>query len=323
MEPNDFLLSSPKKIFFYGIKPYRFRVFCMYTSVIAGFVCGYSLPYFLKVIADKISTTHQIAYSLSDFYTPLFCIFLILVGQELFFRIGHILETFITVRVFDRVTTKIYKTLINRPTAFFEQTFSGELNRYLEQIGSGVKFFIDFFPWEIGWIVVAPLVTIVLLAQANMWLVLVFIVWFLLFVLVSFFSLRWIYRQSKNISESYGELSGAVVDVFANTSIVHGFAAYDYEYMRYRGYMDAVISAERRERKIEIFNKFQQGISVLLLVLSLVTTGIFLFIKNLITVGDFLIIAAIIPTFIDIVRSGGDVVIKAVHNYADFKNAIA
>ncbi len=318
---TDFL-QSPWTAFWYALEGQRGKLFFMYAFMIIGNVGAYSIPYFLKLIVDRISAPGPAPVSLSDFATPLLLITVVVIGQELFYRSGHVLESIIAVRAFDRITSSLYQTLLKRPAAYFEETFAGELNWRITQIGSATKFFIDSFPWEIGWPVIASIVTIFLLRIASVWLVVVFVLWLLLFLLLSYFFLRLHYRATKAVAKTYADLNGSIVDTLGNMPVVSAFGAENYEYCHYRTFMDPALKAERWERRILVINKFHQGMSFVLLSLSLTLTSIFLFIRGELTVGNFIIVAATIPSFAGIIWNFGDIVIRAIRNYGECKNAV-
>jgi len=318
---NSFL-QSPVKAFFYAVKPFRVRFVIMILFAIVGNAFAYLLPYFLKLIADKVSGVPEGSLSMSDFYPLLFIITGVLIGQELCLRIGHYLETTFVVKSFDRITSRMFEFLLNRPLAYFEEKFSGELTRRVEQVGSAVKFFIELFPWEVAWPLLAAVMTTILLFNANFWLGVVFIAWFKFFCITSFIILRIQFFMTQKVSEKHADLSGTLVDVFSNVSLVHTFAAHEYEYTHYRRFMNDAVSAENSERRIGLINRLQQSASLVLLGFSLTITSVFLFTKGLITVGDFIIVGATISTFVGIVFSFGEIVVRGIREYGEINNAI-
>jgi len=130
------------------------------------------------------------------------------------------------------------------------------------------------------------------------------------------------YLRSSVLSEKQADLSGTLVDVFGNISLVQTFAAHKQEYTHYRRFMDSAVVAENAERRISLFNKFQQGGSLILLSAALVMASIILFTKGMITIGDFVIVGATIQAFVGIVFSFGEIVIRGVRQYGEMKNAL-
>ena len=317
---NPFFLKSPLKAFIYAIKTRRVYLGTMYTCIILGNVLGYMDAYFIKIIVDKISSGN--VHALRDLMTPLIFTGIVLTGGELFFRLGHALETTIVLKAFDRITSFLYKNLLNRPTAYFEDKFSGELNRRVEQIGEAVKFFIESFPWQIGWPIIGSIMTAVLLSTVHSLLFWTFIVWLVLFVASSYFLLRLQYKLSKVVSEKSASLSGTIVDVLGNTSAVHAFAAHEYEDSYYRTYMDETLKADKKSRIMYLINKTQQGTSILLLSGVLILVGVELFLKGEITVGGFVIITSVLGSFPGIVWNIGEIITRATTTTGEFKNAL-
>ncbi len=315
-------LESPKKAFLYATQPYRFRIGFMYLCIIAGNACAYTVPYLLKLVADRVVGAPPGSLAISDFTSSLLTIVLVLFGQEAFYRVGHWLETTMVVRIYDRLTTAVYEMLLNRPAAYFEEKFSGELTRRVEQVGTTVKLIVEQFPWELGWPAVAAAMTTVLLSTAHPLLVTVFVAWLALFLGTSYPLLRWQYRQAQAVSEMQADLSGTIVDVLGNTPLVQAFGAQDYERAHYRKFMDRTVEAENLERKVVLYNKAQQGTSIVVLSISLIVTSIVLFTRGAITVGDFVIVAATLPTFTGIIWNLGEIVIRCTRSYGEMKNAL-
>lgn len=313
-------VESPWRVFLFSVWPVRRMLFGMLLCIVFGNAAAMSAPYFLKLIVDTVAGGGS--FSLSDFTFPLVAIGLLMLSQEVIYRTGHVLETFAVVPAFDRATTSVYELLLSRPAAYFEDTLSGELGRRVEQIGTAIKYFLEYFPWEMGWVLVAATVTAILLSTAHPLLFLVFFTWLIIFFTLSFFLLRWQFRTATTLAEEHAALTGTVVDALGNIGLVHTFAAHDYERSYFRQFMQHVKDAEYRDRYVSIVNKSQQGTSVALLGVSLATTGAYLFTRGSITIGDFAIIAAAIPTMTSVVWNFGEIVLRATRYFGEFKNAL-
>ena len=317
----EFFLVSPWRVFLYAVRPWNQHLVLMLILVIIGNVFSYALPYFFKIIADLMTGAGAV-HSFSDFLMPLSILASLYVGQEVFFRIGHMIESFIVVRMFERITTALYENILERPTAYFEEQFSGELSRRIEQIGEGVKYFIEYFPWEIAWPIIASAMGIVLLMTVDSLLVIVFLVWLALFLILSFFLLRWQYVKSQQLAQEHAALSGVLVDSLSNMSLVHAFAAQPYETYYYQRFMNMVIGVEKVERKLAVINKFHQGLSIAVLGMAFLIASIYLYLRGEMTVGDFVIVTSILTTFNGVVWTLGDTLLRSIHIYGGFKNAI-
>jgi ATP-binding cassette subfamily B protein len=75
-------------------------------------------------------------------------------------------------------------------------------------------------------------------------------------------------------------------------------------------------------RWISVLNKFQQGLSVLLLGSSLILVSVYLFSQGEFTIGDFVIVAATIPLLVGVVWNFGDGVLRASREYGQLSDAV-
>ena len=293
----------------------------MLIAIILGQIASNVTPYFLKLITN-VAIDSGAAAKWEDFISVLVAFGIFLLAQEILFRSAHWIETSMVVKSYDRITTYLFQTLLSRPAAYFEDRFSGEITRRVEQVGNAVKFFIGDITWEIAWPTMSALVTVFLLLNAHVWLMIVFCIWFVVFGILSFILLRWEYRQTQKVSQKQADLSGTLVDIFGNISIVQAFAAHQYEHTHYRRFMDDAVNAETLERKITFYNKMHQGSSIIILTMALTVAAVILFTKGEIAVGDFVLVAATITNFSGVVWSMGGIIFQAIRQYGEVKNAL-
>lgn len=330
-------LKSPWKTLGYAIRPRRGRFFIMLVTIVLGNVCSFSMPYFLKLIVDTV-TSHAAAggvggagvasasagaITFADLSMPFTFFIVVLVCQEIFFRTGHIIEVYMTPDIFRHITTSLYDGLIKRPTSYFENKFSGDLGRRVEQVGQSVLFFTESLPWEIGWIGLSAVVSAVILGFTNIYLFLTFIGWLAFFVITSIPLLIWNSRTSEKVATAHAKLSGNIVDTLSNIPLVQSFGGVAFEQSQNDMVLSGVVYAERKARWAGAINKLQCGVSLILLAGSLTYVSIFLFTKGEFTVGDFVVVAAIIPSFISVIWNFGDIVIQTTKRYGELADAVA
>ena len=316
-------LKSPLQAYWYATNPVRLHIGLMYVCIILGNACAYSIPYFLKLIVDQVASTSSASPLFSDFLPTILLASTVIIGQEVFYRIGHLFEVVSVVRMYDRITSRLYQQLLERPAAYFEEQFSGKLSRRVEQVGTAFKFFTEFFPWHFGWPIVAIVITITLLSTAHSLLVWTLLAWITLFVGTSYFVLRRQFIAAQAVTAKQASLSGTIVDTLSNAPLVQAFAAQTHEYTHYRHYMDETLTAESRERWLGVFNRLHQGVSLVILSIALIVMSVYLFTQGNITIGDFVLIAATIPTFTAITWSVGDTTLQFVRHYGEAKDALA
>lgn len=294
----------------------------MFTLAILGNACSASLPFFLKLIVDKVSENSG-AVSFADLSYPLVLVVLVFVFQEVFFRAAHIIETYTAPEAFRHITISLYEGLIKRPTSYFENKFSGDLGRRIEQIGSSVMFFLESFPWIFGWMSMSIIVSALVLSLTHRYVFLTFIGWVVFFILTSMPILVWHYKASKKVAAAHASLSGGIIDTLSNIPLVQSFGGVPYEQSQNKKATWEVVAAERKMRWISVVNKFQCGISQAILGISLIYVSVLLFARGEFTVGDFVLVSATIPALAGVIWNFGEIVIQVSKHYGELSDAVS
>ncbi len=315
-------LESPWKTFQFAFSPFKKRFWIMCILILIWNALADSLPYFFKIIVDTV-TAHGTAVVFHDFLMPVILIAAVLILTEIMYRIGHIIETYTAPESFSRITNALYAGLIKRPASYFEDKFSGDLGRRIEQVGSSTLYFIQDFPWGIGWVVATTITTGILLGFTNIWIVLTFIAWLILFLCTGIPLLIMHKKRSEKLATSYARLSGNIIDAIGNAPLIHSFGGMSYEQELNQKNINIVIDVERKVRWASIWNKTQQGTSVVLLAVALTVVSVILFSKGSFTLGDFVIIASAIPSMIGVIWNLGDMVLRASREAGQFSDAVS
>ena len=164
--------------------------------------------------------------------------------------------------------------------------------------------------------------SIFLLGTTHPSVFIVFAIWLGVFIVSSIPMLWWHHHASKAVAASHARLSGNIIDVFGNVSVVHAFGQLLYEQDYNEEVLREVIKAERKQRLIEIFNKAQQGFSIVLLGISLSVVSLLLFTKGEFSAGDFVIVATLIPSLTAVVWNFGDTVIRSARFFGQMVDAV-
>lgn len=311
------------KTLVFSVQKHLHFVGLMWFLIVLGNVIAFSVPYFFKLIADYAFENQNGTFEAGGVLWPILGAVSFLLLQEIFFRSADIVELYTALGAFERVTAHLYNNLIGRPSSYFEDRFSGELGRRVEQVGESVKYFIERFPWEIGWAASALVVSTVLMSIAHPMLLLGLLIWTFVFIAISVPMLRWQFTKSKGVAGTHAAMSGRMVDTLANIMLVHSFGAERVEKENFKGSIGNVLVSERKERWVSIANKFHQGMSVATLGIMLVLVSVYLFDKGDITVGDFVLVATTLPSLTGVIWTLGDTVVNSVRNFGNLTDAIA
>ena len=314
-------LNSPWKALWFAYAPVKGRVTLIWTLALAGNLLSYSLPYVLKIMVDLVTQT-KTPLTMHDFSTPILLVAGIFIMQEVAFRIANIVEVYAVTRAFKHITQDLFSNLIKRPTSYFEDKFSGDLARRIQQIHTTIIYSINELPWFASWIIAAVVMAGVLLGTTNLLLLYVYLGWFAIFLLTAAPLLWQYYLASEKVATVQAALSGKIIDSLGNVSLVHSFGATMHEENLNGQSVDEVVHAEMKNRWLEVYNKIQQGVSLIILGTSLIYASAYLFTKGNFTVGDFVIVAAVIPSLVGVVWNFGEVIIRATNQFGELSDAV-
>lgn len=293
----------------------------MVFFIMLGNIAEQFSPYFLKKIADYAALNpHTFEFSAITIYIILY-ISLLLV-QEIGYRIAHFTEIFVFLNVYNTVNRTIFHSLLERPTTYFEDKFSGELSRRVEQVGEGVTHFITDFPWRFIWVFNTALVSLVLLYIADPLLSLVTGIWMLVFTVIVTPLLRWEYGYTQGVASAHSALGGEVVDALTNIQLIHATGAANRESARFGSGLVRVLALEKKERLLFVLNRFVHGLGILILSSALVITSAYLFEEGRLSLGDFILVAATLPALIGMVWSANEVIGTALRKYGTMQDAL-
>ncbi len=314
--------KSAWEMFWYTIKPYKKAVFFMWILIFVGNTLAFSVPYFLKLIADYAVEVDPSLFLFAEISFAFYGVAAVLVLQEVFYRIAHILDVYLNINTFDRVNTSLFSLLVRRPSFYFENKFSGQLTKRIDQISTSTKHFVENFPWEAAWAVPALLVSSVLLYIASPSLFYAFAIWFFIFWFISYFLLKRLYSSSEAVWERGAVYDGQLVDSVSNISLVHSFASEQYEKARLRTTIVSNREALAAEGFWFVINKFQQGIGVVLLTILLIWLSLQEFAAGNMTIGDFVLVAGVLPSITAVFWHIGDMILQALRNWSGLMDAV-
>lgn len=311
------------EMFWFTVKPYKWWMLLMWVLILVGNSLTFSIPYFLKLIVDYVSVLNGSPFLFSEIAYIFYLIIGVLVLQEISYRIAHVLDVYLNINTFDRMNSFLFGHLLDRPSAYFEDKFSGQLTQRVDQISSSIKHFVETFPWELAWAVPAVVVSATLLFIASPVLFAVFAIWFVVFWIIGYPLLKVLYLKSEKVWGTSATYSGQFVDTIGNISLVHSFAARKYERKRFAKRVFAVRSALKGEGVWFILNKFHQGFGMVLLSILLIGTSIYLFSENQLTVGDFVLVVGVLPALTNAFWFIGDLLLTMLRNWSGLSDSVA
>ena len=278
---------------------------------------GALLPYFFKLLIDGAigKTTAVLGFTVVSFS-------LIVLVRELIYRSGHFLEVIIAQRQIRNIYSFYYNMLASKPLSFFENKPSGMLAKRLTYISESTLFFVAHFPWHIAWISIDLIVSFILLAITDSFIVGVFSAWLVFFIGLSLPLLLLQAKAAVNLSNRHSDFNGFFNDQISGKLIAYYMGAARVESERFDREVIDLVKFEAKNRYLELFNKGHQGISVVLLWVTLVYAALRQYNMGAISVGDLVLVAGIIPSLGSAVWSMGDMALQAIKHMSDLSSAV-
>jgi ATP-binding cassette subfamily B protein len=246
-------------------------------------------PYLIKIIVDKVAMYH------SDY--PL------LVQQVMWpaiFYAGMTLLLGLNFRFFDYVQLRIYPEiksgitqdmfdyLLHHSHGYFQNHFAGALTKKIfDMVTYGEQMIQIVNEWFY------PRAFALIIASAMLWKVVhpilgvILFVWTSLFILGSYYAAKLGEKYAKHVAECGVKMSGSVSDSVSNVISTKLFYNLTHESQRIRRALQELVDADRQLLWFNLKSQFYQGMSILVLVVTLLIFLIHGVGSGWVSAGDF------------------------------------
>lgn len=269
------------------LKPYKISVITIAFIGLSWAVTNTLLPYLLKLIIDTavaFQGTKAAAFAALKFYIMAY----LSIWVVLFFLMRLLdwvkLKLFPALR--QTVLGNMFAYLNQHSHGYFQNNFAGSLvNKIVDMQGSLLEIITlidDIYAQTLG--ITIATVTLLLIHPIF---AMIFVVWVLAFLLITFLFLRPIQHLSQTFATARSSLVGKMVDSISNITNIRLFARHNYENNYIKQHIDDAVQKDRRMlAKILQMRIFWDISIVLLLGINLVVLAK-MYSQNLVTVGDF------------------------------------
>lgn len=249
------------------------------TAVIIG------LAGLLGEIVDKLNSHDQVS-------TIIWLIIGALILSELCYRIGHIIE--IQMRV--RLKAKIKETLFNHTRQlsfdYFSDRFAGEIAHKVSQTADAFEWLVLIVTDNLTNSIGVILFSAVLLGKVNTSYAIFLIIWFIIFMLGILKIARLMNQRSATLAKQETHTTGKLVDTYSNIQTVKVYGQDDNSKS-----VSNQIKIEAQALKsfgwAELGMFIWQGIFLIILGFGLILMSINLYTNSLITIGGIVVVSTI------------------------------
>lgn len=269
-------------------------------------------PYLLKVIIDAVVAYSQNQAALVN---------AILIPSIIFISLSIILN--LTFRLYDYINLRLYPDLkaavtkdmfsylMNHSYEFFQNHFSGSLARKIFDMGSYIDQIVSIFN---EWFY--PRFFAMIIASGTLFIVvkpifgIILVVWSILFVLLSFYAAKQSESLARINSEAAAKMSGTLTDSVTNIMSTKLFSNISHEIYHVDKDIDHLVISDRNLQWKNLKYNFVQGLSVTVLMGSMLVTLVYGNSHGWVSAGDFALVLMLSISFMSSVYDIGQQMLK-------------
>lgn len=249
-------------------------------------------PYFLGLLVDGLNKTADTPDDRwSAIWWPVFAlIFLSYVMRAILFRVMVLYRNRIRANSAANTRSDLFDKLRRHSLAYFQNTMSGSLGGKIIDASNSTSAMVDSLINTVYGTLITLVVSFFILFSISPILSLIFIFWVILFFLPCIPLVKKLLTLSVIEADKRSGLSGLLVDIITNISVVKSFARTSQERETYQSAInDAKEAQKKRLFNDWLINLIQEG-GFVFLGTVLIIALLFLVDSNKITVGDFAVI---------------------------------
>lgn len=269
-------------------------------------------PYLLKVIIDDVVQYSQNQAKL---------IAAILIPAALYVSMSIILN--ITFRLYDYVNLKLYPAiksdiskdmfayLLNHSYDFFQNNFSGSLSKKIFDMSFNIDQLISIFnEWFYPRIFAIIIASITLFVAVKPVFGIILCLWAISFIALSFLAAKKSEGLARVQSEAAAKMSGTLSDSITNIMSVKLFSNASSEITHIDRDIDQIVDADQKLQWMNLKFNFLQGLSVTVLIGSMLTALIYGSSHGWVSPGDFAFVLMLSISFLSSIFDIGQQMLK-------------
>lgn len=274
------------------LKPFRWHIVGLMIIALLWAADLSLSPYLIKLIIDRVAALapHQIwdgVFQLIVLYVALSFF------MSLVFRIWNLVRRAFIPALKGHLTTSLASFLLEQSYRYYQNYFAGSLANKVNDVSYGVAQMVEIVLEDFFANLLAVLIATTVLLWVNTIVAIIFVVWAIFFVLGSRYFAKNAHQMSHHTSELRSQLTGKVVDILGNMSIVRLFVRQKLERENIQAWTGEMVSAEKafdwQLAKLFAFQSFSFVTmqAIVLFYLAHIRS------QNAITVGDFALVLTI------------------------------
>jgi ABC-type multidrug transport system fused ATPase/permease subunit len=288
--PKESTLSQPPKTFIKFILHYTKGIwrYLIIVSIASALVAiGEALFfYYMGQFVDILNSSTPENLWANHSQTFIFFAILVLFLLPVLSLVHHlVLNQTVRSNSAMQIRYRIHRYLLRQSVSFFANDYAGRVSQKVMQTSMALRDSVIKFTSVIVHMLVYFFTMIWMLADCNIYLVLVMLIWLVLYVLIMHHFIPQLRKQSSVSAEKRSSMVGRIVDSYANIQTVKLFSRNNHEDKYAKISMRESLKADYKlMRLVTKFDFYVQTINYIFIA-SLVATAVFLWTNGLVLVG--------------------------------------
>jgi ATP-binding cassette subfamily B protein len=281
------------------VKPFPLGVVSMFLAVFFGSLTVSVGPYFLKIILNRVANVPEnnvfayLAMPIAGF------LFISLMHNVTYRLYNYLVEIQMVPRMRANIANHAMELLLNKDYAYFQNNFSGSLTNKVTELISGVPELIRIVIDRFFSHILTTVIAIITLWQVSGIFAGLLFAWNVVCISVMALWLKKLTRLADDWAELGSGVTGNIVDILSNISVVQLFAARRTEQSRLNGTIQHAVQAEQKLQRAYLWVWIWYSVAIL----ALQILNFYFLCKGRqdgwISIGDFALVEAINFSFIE------------------------
>jgi len=220
------------RIFYYfwkETKGYRILILSSYTLVAIGTILANAVePKIYQKIIDSVYSAQSISWT-KDLTSSFVLLIVVLVVGFICWKINEFMQSHIQSGITTKITNMVFAKTLNHSRRFFSNNSTGSVVAKAGRFISAFESIYDILIWNFFASILGFLGIIYILSKEDKILTVIFIVWFFVFILISYFFAKYKMPFDEERASSSSSVRGWFVDAVSNILSVKIFSAYYHE----------------------------------------------------------------------------------------------
>ena len=239
----------------------------------------------------------------------------------------------ITYRIYDWIYYKLmpklkasvvdyfYQHIQEQSHAFFQNELAGNISNRIMETTKSLEYFVSTVNEKIIKKITGVTAAIVVIYSVNHIFAKIFIIWLVIFTIISFCFGPKIKTFSSNLAAKKSDVAGRLVDAISNISSIRMFSSYKYEAKYLNRYLERFIKSDVDMQAFLLKVRYLIGFIYSAMVFFMLYYLAQLRSESLLTVGDFVLILSICNDTADDIWELGEEMGDMLEDYGSFKQA--